>query len=345
MTRNKLKFMGLLVSSALLVACGEKNVEQAAVESSEAAIESTSEVTESAGSTSEAPEDGNIFAQMPKNFTFASGAGAWATSLKLSEDGSFVGGYHDSDMGDSGDGYPNGTIYVCGFSGKFSDPEPTEYQNIYSMKLQELNIDDKDKLNTEEIIDEVKYVYSEPYGLENADELLIYTPGAPLSEIPEECMSWTTLSSSVSDVVPDGYYIIYNVHDGEAFNGMTDGCIWTRDFKYENGDAYANFSPRCSGSYLVFIAEEDTPASFSVKVPWDGKNEDSMVCERYWHDDGDGDDTKVKVTVKKDETSEPNKLKYVLKLEHVSDPQFDFSAWGSDEPGKLSAVFEEVKYE
>lgn len=273
MTRNKLKFMGLLVSSALLVACGEKNVEQAAVESSEAAIESTSEVTESAGSTREAPEDGNIFAQMPKNFTFASGAGAWATSLKLSEDGSFVGGYHDSDMGDSGDGYPNGTIYVCGFSGKFSDPEPTEYQNIYSMKLQELNIDDKDKLNTEEIIDEVKYVYSEPYGLENADELLIYTPGAPLSEIPEECMSWTTLSSSVSDVVPDGYYIIYNVHDGEAFNGMTDGCIWTRDFKYENGDAYANFSPRCSGSYLVFIAEEDTPASFSVKVPWDGKNE------------------------------------------------------------------------
>ncbi|WP_051594095.1 hypothetical protein [Butyrivibrio sp. AE3003] len=345
MTRNKLKFMGLLVSSALLVACGEKNVEQAAVESSEAAIESTSEVAESVGSTSKAPEDGNIFAQMPKNFTFASGAGAWATSLKLSEDGSFVGGYHDSDMGDSGDGYPNGTIYVCGFSGKFSDPEPTEYQNIYSMKLQELNIDDKDKLNTEEIIDEVKYVYSEPYGLENADELLIYTPGAPLSEIPEECMSWTTLSSSVSDVVPDGYYIIYNVHDGEAFNGMTDGCIWTRDFKYENGDAYANFSPRCSGSYLVFIAEEDTPASFSVKVPWDGKNEDSMVCESYWHDDDDGDDTKVKVTVKKDETSEPNKLKYVLKLEHVSDPQFDFSAWGSDEPGKLSAVFEEVKYE
>ncbi len=137
MTRNKLKFMELLVSSALLVACGEKNVEQAAVESSEAAIESTSEVAESVGATSEAPEDGNIFAQMPKNFTFASGAGAWATSLKLSEDGSFVGGYHDSDMGDSGDGYPNGTIYVCGFSGKFSDPEPTEYQNIYSMKLQE----------------------------------------------------------------------------------------------------------------------------------------------------------------------------------------------------------------
>lgn len=337
MTRNKLKFMGLLVSSALLVACGEKNVEQAAVESSEAAIESTSESAESVGSTSEAPEDGNIFAQMPKNFTFASGAGAWATSLKLSEDGSFVGGYHDSDMGDSDDGYPNGTIYICGFSGKFSDPAPTEYQNIYSMKLQELNIDDKEKLNTEEIIDEVKYVYSEPYGLENADELLIYAPGAPLSEIPEECMSWTTLSSSVSDVVPDGYYVIYNVHDEEAFCGMTDGCIWTRDFKYENGDAYANFSPRCSGSYLVFLAEEDTSASFAVNVPWDGKNEEPMVCESYWHDD----ETKVKVTVKKDATSEPDKLKYVLTLEHISDPQFDFSAWGSDEPGKLSAVFEE----
>ena len=340
MTRNKLKFMELLVSSALLVACGEKNVEQAAVESSEAAIESTSEVTESAGSTSEAPEDGNIFAQMPKNFTFASGVGAWATSLELSEDGSFIGEYHDSDMGAIGDGYSGGTIYVCGFSGKFSDPEPTEYQNIYSMKLQELNIDDKDKLNTEEIIDEVMYVYSEPYGLENADELLIYTPGAPLSEIPEECMSWTTLSSSFSDVVPDGYYIIYNVHDGEAFYGTTDGCIWTRDFKYENGDAYANFSPRYWGSDLVFLDKEGTH-SIAVYVPWDGKNEEPMVCEGYCHND----DTKVKVTVKKDATSEPDKLKYVLTLEHVSDPQFDFSAWGSDEPGKMSAVFEEVKYE
>ena len=343
MTRNKLKFMGLLVSSALLVACGEKNVEQAAVESSDAAIESTSEVTESAGETSETSEGGNIFSQMPKDYTFASGAGAWATSLELSEDGSFVGDYHDSDMGDSGDGYPNGTIYVCGFSGKFSDPAPTEYQNIYSMKLQELNIDDKEKLNTEEIIDEVKYVYSEPYGLENADELLIYAPGAPLSEIPEECMSWTSLSASVSDVVPDGYYVIYNVHDEEAFCGMTDGCIWTRDFKYQNGDAYANFSPSCSGSYLVFFAQEGTPASLSVKVPWDGKNEEPMVCESYWHDDADN--TKVKVTVKKDVTSEPDKLKYVLTLEHVSNPQFDFSAWGSDERGKLSAVFEEGELE
>ena len=112
MTRNKLKFMGILVSSALLVACGEKNVEQAAVESSEAAIESTSEVTESAGATSETSDGGNIFSQMPKDYTFASGAGAWATSLELYEDGSFAGDYHDSDMGDSGDGYPNGTISV-----------------------------------------------------------------------------------------------------------------------------------------------------------------------------------------------------------------------------------------
>ena len=51
------------------------------------------------------------------SFSFSSGVGAWGTDLEVYADGSFKEVYHDSDMGVTGEGYPNGTVYLCGFSG------------------------------------------------------------------------------------------------------------------------------------------------------------------------------------------------------------------------------------
>ena len=53
----------------------------------------------------------------PCDFVFSSGAGAWGTFLTLDADGSFTGGYNDSDMGDTGEGYPHGKNYYCEFQG------------------------------------------------------------------------------------------------------------------------------------------------------------------------------------------------------------------------------------
>ena len=55
----------------------------------------------------------------PMEFYFSSGAGAWGTELYLEKDGSFEGGFHDTNMGESGEENPYGTCYVCNFSGKF----------------------------------------------------------------------------------------------------------------------------------------------------------------------------------------------------------------------------------
>ena len=49
---------------------------------------------------------------------FSSGAGGWSAGLRIGEDGSFTGDFHDSEMGDMGEEYPNGTIYCCSFSGR-----------------------------------------------------------------------------------------------------------------------------------------------------------------------------------------------------------------------------------
>ena len=282
-------------------------------------------------------EPGDIFTVLPEKFTFASGIGAWATYIYISKDGSFVGDYHDSDMGSIGADYPYGTVYKCDFSGKFSEPEPTDNPYIYSMKLQELIIQDEEKLDTEEIVDGIRYIYTTPYGFDDADEFILYMPGTPLEEIPDEGLSWTGLNSSVSDKVPEGFFVIYNVCGQKSFCALSEDSIWNGDYRFEYEDAYAIFSPIYYGSYLLFFPDSDSPASFSVKVPWDGKNENSMVCENYWVNDKK---IKINVTVKIYRESN-SKVSYEITLEHLSEPQFDFSEWGSDEPGKFSGVFTE----
>ena len=46
----------------------------------------------------------------PMTYIFTSGVGAWETELTLYADGTFTGQFHDSNMGETGYGYPNGTV-------------------------------------------------------------------------------------------------------------------------------------------------------------------------------------------------------------------------------------------
>lgn len=344
------------MSIFLLVGCSgstktlqtESEVEQnvnSNVATSTTSEESTQEVdkeqeTIEETETEQAEDVENIFSDMPDEFVFSSGAGAWGTWIELSEDGSFVGHYHDSDMGVSGEGYPNGTLYICTFSGRFSIPEPTDKQNVYSMKLLELNINDEEKVGTEEIVDETLYVYTTPYGFEDADEFLVYTPGASLSDMTEACRSWMFLSEEIFKETPDGYFVIYNIDGEEAFTGQNDDVIWSHYFTYKNGDAYVDFTPSYyMGSYFSFFMEDNSPATLALSLPWDGKSTEPMECKKMWDDDG----TRVKVTIEPDAESTLGNMKYLITVECITDPQFDFSAWGSDEPGKFSAVFTEKK--
>lgn len=120
-------------------------------------------------------------------FYFSSGVGAWGTEVSIQADGSFQGSYHDSDMGDVGDGYPHGTIYVCNFSGQLGEPEQiNEY--TYSAPIQDMELERE--VGETEIKDEIRYVYSEPYGLDGTDYVVFYLEGAPLSECPEKLRQW-----------------------------------------------------------------------------------------------------------------------------------------------------------
>lgn len=166
-------------------------------------------------------------------FCFSSGAGGWATLMTINADGSFSGIYFDGEMGVTGEEYPNGTMYQCNFSGQFTQPvKVNEY--TYSMQIRELNY--AEEAGSEEIKDGVRYCYSTVYGLDEAEDILIYLPGAPLAELSEEFRSWVgyyDLSYTTDTELP--FYALNNeaVQCGFSSYDIVDNLKGTIDFTEE----------------------------------------------------------------------------------------------------------------
>lgn len=143
-----------------------------------------------------------------RQFCFSSGAGGWATLLTIQADGSFSGEYYDSEMGDTGDEYPNGSMYLSHFSGMFTQPEKL---NEYTYRMQISKLEYDKEVGTQEIKDGLRYQYSEVYGLDGAENILVYLPGAPIAELPQEFRSWVgyfDLTAATDTDLP--FYALYN---------------------------------------------------------------------------------------------------------------------------------------
>ena len=108
--------VGMLVPGGAIPVMAEEHVDVETLEREAQAVENVSAEAEAEGEFSYKDLKGLTFA-------FSSGAGAWGTILTIQEDGSFEGNYHDANMGDIGEGYPNGSVYICEFSGKFTEPK------------------------------------------------------------------------------------------------------------------------------------------------------------------------------------------------------------------------------
>jgi hypothetical protein len=68
-------------------------------------------------------------------------------------------------MGDTGRGYPDGTVHICSFTGQFSAPEKVD-DHTYRFKVTSLEYDDP---GSESIEDGIRYITEEPYGVINGD--------------------------------------------------------------------------------------------------------------------------------------------------------------------------------
>lgn len=150
------------------------------------------------------------------DFIMSSGAGGWQATMDISADGSFTGGYMDNDMGDTGDGYPNGTIYQSDYTGKLTGLKKVN-DFTYSAKVSGIKYENEP--DTEVIKDGVKYSYSKAM-VDDGDEVSIYLKGAPLDQLPEEYLIWAGYYDlSQTDETELSSYGIYDVAADSGFVG------------------------------------------------------------------------------------------------------------------------------
>lgn len=151
-------------------------------------------------------------------FTFMSGAGAWRTVLFLNADGTFTGTYLDSEMGEAGDAYPNGSAYISNFSGRFTDIEKI-HEFSYKMTLSEL-VTEK-PVGEEWIENGIRYIASEPNGLSSGTEFAFYLPTTPIANMSEDFLFWWPLKFEHVTAPKDtlSCYGIRNVATSDGFFG------------------------------------------------------------------------------------------------------------------------------
>lgn len=127
-----------------------------------------------------------FFTQIPHSYTFCSGVGAWSTEVKINDDGSFTGFFHDWDA-IGPDGIQNYQL-ECSFSGRFGSVGKIA-DHIYTMELLSIT---QEGIQGERFVDETGMTHeiSHPYGFDNASLFYIYTPGIPLAELHDGFRVW-----------------------------------------------------------------------------------------------------------------------------------------------------------
>lgn len=162
-------------------------------------------------------------ADYPMNFLFSSGAGAWGTRLFLNEDGSFEGQFSDANLGESGKDHPNGTVYLCSFTGRFSISEKLDIHS-YPLTLEEVTPDPDRPTGEEWIEDGILYVTAGPYGLYNDNidgtmsrSFVLYAPTAPIFGLDEELLSWWPGRYETAQPETLSCWGLWNVEAGTAF--------------------------------------------------------------------------------------------------------------------------------
>ena len=193
----------------------------------------------------EQQEHGFSFADVAdREFFFSSGAGGWCTVLYIDEDGSFEGNFRDSDMGSTGEGYPNGTLYYCDFKGRFTEPQKV---NDYTYRFQIKEISFADEVGKEENKDGVHYIYSDAYGLDDSEYFFMYLPGTPLAELSEEFLRWIGYHNGMEGTTDTElpFYALYNVEQEYGFY----------DYSQENSDGVSSGNEEENPNGMSFEGE------------------------------------------------------------------------------------------
>jgi len=111
----------------------------------------------------------------------STGIGAWWDDLTVQRDGTFVGGFNDTDLD---------TVYTCSYSGKFKDIKRVN-DYTYSMTVAELETERPDGM--EWYSEEGMLHIAVEANLKEGETCYIYTPEAPTDQLPTDFLTWFSL--------------------------------------------------------------------------------------------------------------------------------------------------------
>jgi hypothetical protein len=159
--------------------------------------------------------EGNLFEDLSGlAWCFSSGAGGWSTDMEIKADGSFAGEFHDSEMGDCTDEYPDGTLYFCAFSGQLSLVEQVD-ENTWKIRVDRLEQEE----GKEAIEDGIRFIPADVYGISEGDEMLLYRPGTPVSVLSEDMQMWAHLFDLETRPTELEYWFLSSEKNNSGFVG------------------------------------------------------------------------------------------------------------------------------
>lgn len=136
------------------------------------------------------------------------------TDLTIQQDGSFSDFSQEYYFQYTTD--PNESVEVCrlsNFNGQFTQPVKV---NDYTYSMQISDIHYTEEPGKEEIKDGILYSYCPAFGLYGAENILIYLPGTPIVELPEDFIVTVERKNYNTQVTELPVYALYNqtVEDG-----------------------------------------------------------------------------------------------------------------------------------
>ena len=196
-----------------------------------------------------------------RQFEFSSGAGGWWEEFTIEKDGYFTGKFHDSDMGDTGEEYDGGTVYSSVYSGHFTElTKVNDY--TYTMKLADISY--KEAVDTTEIRDGTRYIYTESYCLGGTDTFTVYIKGTPVNEISESAYSWLAMANQSDEELTMAAIVDeangYGIYSYDRLDPLEDAQMTFNTYR----ESYDYYSQKLSEANTTLEMVECTGAMYEV---------------------------------------------------------------------------------
>ncbi len=194
---KKIFILFLVLCLVLTVGCGDKTKEDG---------QSTS------GSSSDtASAKISIPEEIPENFILQGGNPSWRTTLKINKDGTYSGDYLENLGEQTEEGVTYTNYYTAEYSGNFKSIEKID-DYTYALTLGDYaTVYMTGDAWTE---DNKSYIAAEGIGFFGCDRFMVYLPGKPTADLPDNFLIW------VPDKISSGKltcFAIHNTVDGYGF--------------------------------------------------------------------------------------------------------------------------------